>query len=75
MDDIASEKLGIPLAERLRTYGFNLATSLLRYAGPEDIVLATGIDAEHCPHIRRLCSMIVINGPQTTLRIVSSSEL
>jgi hypothetical protein len=48
MEEVASEKLGVPLAERLRIYGFNLATSLLRYAAPEDIVLATGIGTEHC---------------------------
>jgi hypothetical protein len=51
MDNIASERFGIPLAEQLCTSGFNSGAGLLLHSAPEDIVLTPGIDADHC-HIR-----------------------
>jgi len=39
MDNVASQRLGIALAERLGPGGFDLAAGRLRQPPPEDVVL------------------------------------
>jgi hypothetical protein len=50
MDDVAAERFGIPLAERLCARRLDLAAGGVRQPAPEDVVLAAGIDADHRPH-------------------------
>src|SRR5690348_12230583 len=50
VDDIAPERLDIPFPQRLRAGGLDAAAILSRHAAPEDVVLATRVNADHRPH-------------------------
>src|SRR5215469_5505589 len=50
MDDITPERLDIPFPQRLCSGGFNAAATVSRQAAPEDVVLATRVDADYRPH-------------------------
>src|ERR1700694_843098 len=51
MYDVAPEGLGIFFAERLGTRGFHFATLATRHTAPEDVVLATCVNADDRPHL------------------------
>ena len=50
VNDVASERLGVLLAQRLRAGGFHPASCILRQSAPEDVVLAAGVQADDGPH-------------------------
>src|SRR5258708_35916334 len=49
MNDVRTERRGVPLAKRLRASGFN-PVRLAWDASPEDIVLPARVNANHGPH-------------------------
>src|SRR5437868_5200076 len=50
VDDVAAQRFGLALAQRLRARRLDLAAGISRQPPPPDVVLAAGIDADDRPH-------------------------
>ena len=51
MDDVVAQRLSISHGQGRRARGFQLATTTAWHAAPEDIVFATGVNADYRPHL------------------------
>src|SRR5262249_45170469 len=50
VNDVPSQRLGVSQTKSLCTGGFKLGVTA-RYAAPENIVLASRVNSDHCPHV------------------------